>query len=96
MHNMKYMIIPVIIGAAEIATKVLKKNLETIPRKHSTDSLQKTAVLGTSRIIQKVLQSETGSLSGGNYSWLKRSTREKRTVTRDNNSIQFSFINVSA
>jgi hypothetical protein len=27
--------------------------------KHSTDSLQKTAVLGTSHIIRKVLQSET-------------------------------------
>jgi hypothetical protein len=28
-------------------------------RKHSVDSLQKTATLGTSHIIQKVLQSET-------------------------------------
>ena len=51
MHNMKYMIIPVIIGAAEIATEVLKENLETIPGKHSTHSVQKTAVPGTSRII---------------------------------------------
>jgi hypothetical protein len=38
-----------------------KKYLETIPGKHSIDSLQKkkTAVLGTSHIIRKVLQSET-------------------------------------
>jgi hypothetical protein len=32
---------------------------ETIPGKHSIDSLQKTVVLGTSHIIRKVLQSET-------------------------------------
>jgi hypothetical protein len=43
MWNMKWMIIPVITGATEIGTKVLRKTLETIPGKHSTDSLQKTA-----------------------------------------------------
>jgi hypothetical protein len=55
------MIIPVVIGATGIVTKGLKKNLEAIPGKHSIDSLHKTAilVLGTSHIIQKVLQSET-------------------------------------
>jgi hypothetical protein len=42
------MIIPVIIGATRIVTKGLKKNLETIPGKHSVDSLENTAVLGTS------------------------------------------------
>jgi hypothetical protein len=36
----------------------LRKNLETIPGKHSIDSLQKTAILGTSHIKQKVLQCE--------------------------------------
>jgi hypothetical protein len=58
-RNMKCMIIPVIIGATGIVTKGLKKNLEAIPGKHSKDSLQKTAILGTSHIVQKVLQSET-------------------------------------
>jgi hypothetical protein len=42
------MIIPVIIQASEIVTKVLKTNLEAIPGKHSTGSLKKTAILGTS------------------------------------------------
>jgi hypothetical protein len=37
----------------------LRKNLEAIPGKHSIDSLPKTAILGTSHIIQKVLQCET-------------------------------------
>jgi hypothetical protein len=35
-----------------------EKNLEAVPGKHSIDSLQKTAVLGTSHIIRKVLQCE--------------------------------------
>jgi len=37
----------------------LRKNLEAIPGKHSTDPLQKTAILGTSHILRKVLQPET-------------------------------------
>jgi hypothetical protein len=42
--------VPVIIVVAGILTKNLK-NLEAIPGKHSLDSLQNTAVPGTSRII---------------------------------------------
>jgi hypothetical protein len=56
---MKFFVIPVIIEATGILTKGLKKYRETIPGKHSIDSLQKTAVLGTSHIIRKMLQSET-------------------------------------
>jgi hypothetical protein len=59
MWNMKCITTPIIIGATRIVTKVLRKHLEAIPGKHSIDSLQKTAVLGTSNIIQKVLQSQT-------------------------------------
>ena len=43
---------------------------------------QKTASLGTLHIIRKVLQSETGSLNGGNWCWFgRRSARGKRRVT---------------
>jgi len=56
--NLKCMIVPVIIGATGIVTRSFKKNFETIPGKHSIDSLQKTAILGTSCIIRKVLQCE--------------------------------------
>jgi len=52
------MIIPVITGATGIVTRSLRENLEPVPGKHSTDSLQKTAILGTSHIIQKILQCE--------------------------------------
>jgi len=58
MWNLKCTIIPVIIGATGIVTRSLRKNLEDIPGKRSTDSRQKTAILGTSHIIRKVLQCE--------------------------------------
>jgi len=51
-------ILPVIIGAIGVIMRRLRKNLEAVPRKHSIDSLQKTAILGTSHIIRKVLQCE--------------------------------------
>jgi hypothetical protein len=41
-----------------IVTRSLRKNLKAVPGKHSIDSLQKTATLGTSHIIRKVLQCE--------------------------------------
>jgi hypothetical protein len=79
-----------IIGATGIVTKELKKCLETIPGKHSIDSLQKTAVLATSLIIRKVLQSETLSLSGGVHHCFKRKstgkTYEKKREENNNNN----------
>ena len=59
MWNLKCTIVPVIIGATGIVTRSLRKNLETVPGKHSIDSLQKTATLGTSHTIPKVLQCES-------------------------------------
>jgi len=58
MWNLKCTTVPVIIGATGIVTRSLRKNLETVPGKHSIDSLQKTAILGISHIIRKVLQCE--------------------------------------
>jgi hypothetical protein len=59
MWNVKCFVVPVIVGATGIVSKSLQKYLETIPGHHSVDSLQKTAILGTSHIIRKVLQAET-------------------------------------
>jgi hypothetical protein len=60
MWYMKCFVIPVITGTTGIVTKGLKKYLETIPEKHSIDSLQeKNSCTGTSHIIRNVLQSET-------------------------------------
>jgi len=58
MWNLKCTIVLVITGATGIVTRSLRKNMETVPGKHSIDSLQKTAILGTSHIIRKVLQCE--------------------------------------
>jgi hypothetical protein len=52
MWNLKCMIVPVIIGATGIVTRRLKKNLETVPGKHLIDSVQKTAILGTSHNME--------------------------------------------
>jgi hypothetical protein len=45
--NIKCIILSIIIGAKRRVTKCSKKNLKAIPGKHSVDSPQKTAVLGT-------------------------------------------------
>ena len=58
MWNLKCTAVSVITGATGIVMRSLRKNLETIPGKHSIDSIQKTAVLGTSHIIRKVLKCE--------------------------------------
>ena len=58
MWNLKGTIIPVLIGATGILTRSLRKHLEAVPGKHSIDSLQKTAILGTSHTIRKVLKCE--------------------------------------
>jgi hypothetical protein len=59
MWNMKCVIVSVITGAIGRVRKGFTKLLDNMPRKRSIDSLQKTAVLGTSHIIRKVLQCET-------------------------------------
>ena len=48
MWNLKCTVVPVIIGATGIVTRGLRENLGAVPGKHSIDSLQKTAILGTS------------------------------------------------
>jgi hypothetical protein len=48
----------IIVGATGIVSKDSTKNLEAKTGNHSVDSLKKTAVLGTSHIIWKVLQCE--------------------------------------
>ena len=58
MWNLKCTIVPVIIGASGIVTRSLRKYLEAVPGKNSLDSPQKTAILGTSHVIRKVLQCE--------------------------------------
>ena len=92
MWNLKCEFISVITEATGIVTKVLRKTLEDISGKHSIDSPHNTAILGTSHVKRKVLQSGTWSLSGGDQRWFKRSTRKKRSVTRDNKNMMMMMM----
>jgi len=58
--------------------------VEAIPGKRSVDSLQKTAILETSHIIRKVLQCETGSLSGGGSPLVQEKYEEEKSCDRGN------------
>ena len=55
MWNMKAKVIPVIIGVTGTISKLLKQYQSNIPGKHEIKVLQKTAILGTAHILQKVL-----------------------------------------
>ena len=56
--NLKRTIITAVIEATGRVTRSLRENLKAVPGKHSLDSLQKAAILGTSHIIRRVLQCE--------------------------------------
>jgi 5,10-methylenetetrahydrofolate reductase len=47
--------IPVILGITGIISKSLRQYLSNIPGKHDIKELQKTAILGTTHILRKVL-----------------------------------------
>jgi len=57
-QGISIIIIIIIIETTGILTRNLGENLETVPGKHSIDSLQKTAILGISQILRKVLHCE--------------------------------------
>jgi len=55
MWNVKTKVIPVIIGATGTVSHLFRKYVSNIPGKHEVKELQKTAILGTSHILRKVL-----------------------------------------
>jgi len=48
-------VIPVIIGATGTISKSFRKYVSNIPGNHEVKELQKTAILGTTHILRKVL-----------------------------------------
>jgi hypothetical protein len=48
-------IMAIIIGATGTISKSFRKYLSSIPGKHEVKELQKTAILGTARILRKVI-----------------------------------------
>jgi hypothetical protein len=55
MWNIKTNVIPVIIGETGIISKPFRKYLTNIIGKHEINEIQKTTILGTAHILQKVL-----------------------------------------
>ncbi|GFG31022.1 hypothetical protein Cfor_05295 [Coptotermes formosanus] len=55
MWNVKTQVTPVIIGATGTISKSFRKYLSSVPGKHDTKELQKTAVLGTAHTLREVL-----------------------------------------
>jgi len=53
--NVKTKVIPVLIGAIGTISKSFRKYVSNIPGKHEVKELQKTAILDTAHILQKVL-----------------------------------------
>ena len=55
MWNVETKVIPVITGATGTISKTFRKYVSNIPGNHEVKELQKTAMLGTAHILQKVL-----------------------------------------
>jgi hypothetical protein len=55
MWNIKARVIPVIIGATGTISKSFRKYANNIPGNHDIRELQKTAILGTTHVLRKVL-----------------------------------------
>ena len=53
--NVKSKVIPVIVGATGTISKLFRKYVSNIPGNHEVKELQKTAILGTTHILRKVL-----------------------------------------
>jgi len=53
--NVKTKVIPVITGATGTISMSFRKYVSNIPEKHEVKELQKTAMLGTAHILQKVI-----------------------------------------
>ena len=55
MCNIKTKVIPVIIGATGTISKTFRTYVSNITGNHEVKELQKTAILGTTHILRKVL-----------------------------------------
>jgi hypothetical protein len=55
MWNVETLVTPVTIGATGNISKSFRKYLSSVPGKHDTKELQKTAILGTAHTLREVL-----------------------------------------
>jgi len=66
MWNVKTKVIPVIIGATGTISKSFRKYVSNIPGKHEVKLLQKTAILGTTHMLRKLLMEKYNRFNTGN------------------------------
>jgi len=66
MLNVKIELIPVVTGANGTMSNSLRKYLSNISGKHTIKELQKTAILGTALILEKVLMQKYRTFNMGN------------------------------
>jgi hypothetical protein len=76
MWNVKTRVIPVIIGATGIISKSFRKYVSCIPGNHEVRELQKTAILGTTHFLRKVLMQKHSRANAG--------TRDIGTINSNN------------
>ena len=74
--NVKTKVIPVIIGATGTISKSFSKYVSNIPGKREVKELQKTTILGTAHILQKVLMQK--------YNTFNTETNDISTMNRNN------------
>jgi hypothetical protein len=55
MCNVRTKVVPVILGATGTISKSFRKYVSNIPGENEVKELQKTAILGTARLLRKVL-----------------------------------------
>ena len=82
--NMKVMIVPIVIGAFGTITKGLLKGLEDLEVGRWVETIQMTALLKTTRILRRVLET-WGDLLSLKLQWKTISWCEKLSKVHDNN-----------
>jgi hypothetical protein len=82
MWNVKTKVIPVIIGATGTISKSFRKYVSIIPGYHEVTELQKTAILGTAHILQKVLTQRYNGVNAGTSDMSTMNNNTRIAATR--------------
>jgi glycine cleavage system protein P-like pyridoxal-binding family len=92
MWEVKTGVIPVIIGATGTISTSFRKYINNIPGNHEVKELQKTAILGTAHVLERVPEFFSLVITG-DESWIleydletKRQTRSRKTLQQINQS----------
>ena len=82
MWNVKTKVIPVIIGATWTISKSFRKYVSNVPGNHEVKELQKTAILGTTHILRKVLTERYNGVNAGTSDMSTMNSNTRIAATR--------------